>query len=103
MAAIYRSSDHWITNTARGGEATNCAVTPEVDRISVAAAEAVGGGMVAIDLLEDPDGCLLVSEVNHTPEFRNSMETTGVDIPGRIVDYAMEVAVEVAVDGKSGR
>ena len=55
--------------------------------------------MVGVDLLEDTNGRLLVSEVNHTPEFRNSIETTGVDIPGRIVDYV----VEVAMDGKSGR
>jgi [lysine-biosynthesis-protein LysW]--L-2-aminoadipate ligase len=99
IAAIYRKSPHWITNTARGGEATNCPVTPEVDQLSRAAAEAVGGGVVAIDLLEDPEGRLLVSEVNHTPEFRNSIDTTGVDIPGRIIDHI----VEVAMNGKSGR
>jgi [lysine-biosynthesis-protein LysW]--L-2-aminoadipate ligase len=99
VAAIYRTSPHWITNTARGGEATNCPITPEIDGLSRAAAEAVGGGMVAIDLLEDSDGRLLVSEVNHTPEFRNSIQTTGVDIPGRIIDYVLEVAM----DGKSGR
>jgi [lysine-biosynthesis-protein LysW]--L-2-aminoadipate ligase len=99
IAAIYRSSDHWITNTARGGDAANCPITPAIDRLSCAAARAVGGGMVAIDLLEDRDGRLLVSEVNHTPEFRNSIDTTGVDIPGRIIDYV----VEVAMDGKSGR
>lgn len=99
IAAIYRQSPHWITNTARGGEATNCPVTPEIDGLSRAAAGAVGGGMVAVDLLEDPGGDLLVSEVNHTPEFRNSIDTTGVDIPGRIIDHI----VEVAMDGKSGR
>jgi [lysine-biosynthesis-protein LysW]--L-2-aminoadipate ligase len=99
IAAIYRSSDHWITNTARGGDAANCPVTPAIDRLSSAAARAVGGGMVAVDLLEDTEGRLLVSEVNHTPEFRNSIDTTGVDIPGRIIDYI----VEVAMDGKSGR
>jgi [lysine-biosynthesis-protein LysW]--L-2-aminoadipate ligase len=99
VAAIYRRSPHWITNTARGGEATNCPVTPEIDRLSRAAAGAVGGGMVAVDLLEDSDGRLLVGEVNHTPEFRNSIETTGVDIPGRIIDHV----VEVAMNDKSGR
>jgi [lysine-biosynthesis-protein LysW]--L-2-aminoadipate ligase len=52
----------------------------------------VGGGVVAIDIFEAPDGRLLVSEVNHTPEFRNSIAPTGVDIPGRIIDYVMEVA-----------
>ena len=27
ICAIYRNSDHWITNTSRGGKATNCQVT----------------------------------------------------------------------------
>ncbi|MER3468147.1 MAG: 30S ribosomal protein S6--L-glutamate ligase, partial [Thermoflexus sp.] len=30
IAAIYRTSDHWITNTARGGRAANCPVTPDL-------------------------------------------------------------------------
>ncbi len=90
ICAIYRTSPHWITNTARGGAATNCPVTPEIDEISRAAARAVGGGVVAVDLLESERG-LLVNEVNYTMEFRNSIDTTGVDIPARIVDYVMEV------------
>ena len=92
VAAIYRNSSHWITNTARGAKASNCPITPEIDRISRAAAQAVGGGVVAIDILEAPDGRLLVSEVNHTPEFRNSIAPTGVDIPGKMIDYVLEVA-----------
>jgi [lysine-biosynthesis-protein LysW]--L-2-aminoadipate ligase len=92
IAAIYRNSPHWITNTARGGTASNCPITPEIDRISCAAAQAVGGGVVAIDIFEAPDGRLLVSEVNHTPEFRNSIAPTEVDIPGKIIDYVLEVA-----------
>jgi len=92
IAAIYRHAPHWITNTARGGEATACPITPEIEHLSRAAAEAVGGGVVAVDILEAADGRLLVSEVNHTPEFRNSIAPTGVDIAGRIVDYALEVA-----------
>ena len=93
ICAIYRRSEHWITNTARGGEASNCPVTGEIDRLSRAAAEAVGGGMVAVDLLERGDGELLISEVNHTMEFRNSIDTTGVDIPGRMADHVLALAV----------
>ncbi len=96
ICAIYRESAHWITNTARGGRARNCPVTREIDRLSRAAARAVGGGVLAIDLLEHPDG-LLVSEVNYTMEFRNSIDTTGVDIPGRIVDYVLRVGELEAV------
>ncbi|MYL07076.1 MAG: RimK family alpha-L-glutamate ligase, partial [Gemmatimonadales bacterium] len=86
VAAIYRSSEHWITNTARGGTASNCPVTSEIAELSLRAAAAMGGGVVAVDLLES-GGELLVNEVNYTMEFRNSIEATGVNIPERIVSY----------------
>ena len=91
ICAIYRTSDHWITNTALGGQASNCPVTPEIDTLSRAAAKAVGGGMLAVDLLETPDG-LWVNEVNYTMEFRNSIDTTGVDIPRKMVEYIRQEA-----------
>lgn len=94
ICAIYRNSPHWITNTARGGQSSNCPVTPDLNDICVAAAKAVGGGVVAIDVLEDPDRGLLVNEVNYTMEFRNSIAPTGVDIPGRMVDFCLRVARE---------
>jgi len=90
ICAIYRTSPHWITNTARGGIATDCPVTPELNELSVRAAKAVGGGVVAIDIFETPDG-LSVNEVNYTMEFRNSIDTTGVNIPAKVVDYVREV------------
>jgi [lysine-biosynthesis-protein LysW]--L-2-aminoadipate ligase len=93
IAAIYRTSDHWITNTARGGIPTQCPVTDEISDLSLKAAKAVGGGIVAIDLFETRSG-LLVNEVNYTMEFKNSITTTGVDIPGKIVDYVLKVANE---------
>lgn len=92
IAGILRRSDHWITNTARGGAATVLNITPDVEDLCLRAARAVGGGVLAIDLLEAPDGRLLVSEVNHTMEFRNSIEPTGVDIPARIIDHVLAVA-----------
>lgn len=91
ICAIYRDSEHWITNTARGGHAMNCPVTPELNAIAVAAAKAVGGGVLAVDVLEDPNRGYLVSEVNYTMEFRNSIAPTGVDIPNRILDYVVAV------------
>ncbi len=96
ICGIYRTSEHWITNTARGGHASNCPITPEIAELSLAAARAVGGGVVAIDLLERRDGELLVNEVNYTMEFRNSIDTTGCDIPARVVDHVLRVAREGA-------
>jgi len=91
ICAIERRSEHWITNTARGAKSSGIAVSDELDEISRAAARAVGGGIVAVDVFDTPGG-LLVNEVNYTMEFKNSITTTGVDIPARIVDYLLEVA-----------
>ncbi|GAK56283.1 lysine biosynthesis enzyme LysX [Candidatus Vecturithrix granuli] len=91
ICAIYRTSEHWITNTARGGKATNCPLTDELRDISVRGAQAVGGGVVALDIFETEQG-LVVNEVNYTMEFRNSIAVTGVDIPGKVVDYVIQEA-----------
>lgn len=102
ICAIARTSEHWITNTARGGKTTNVEVTREMHDISIRAARAVGGGIVAIDLLECPKRGWLVNEVNYTMEFKNSIEPTGVDIHRRINDYIIAVGRgEVAEPGVS--
>jgi len=92
ICAIYRTSENWITNTARGGIASNCPVTPELGDLICRTARAIGGGLLAIDVFETPGG-LQVNEVNHTMEFRNSIHTTGVNIPQKMVDYVLSKAV----------
>jgi len=92
VCAIYRSASHWITNTARGGQGESCPVTPELNDLCVAAARAVGGGVLAIDVLEDPNQGYLVNEINHTMEFHTLAPMTGVDVPGIMIDYAIAVA-----------
>jgi len=93
ICAIYRSSENWITNTARGGVATNCPVTEEIAELCQRAARAVGGGLLALDLFETENG-LTINEINHTMEFRNSIATTGVNIPEKMIDYVLKQAVK---------
>jgi [lysine-biosynthesis-protein LysW]--L-2-aminoadipate ligase len=93
ICAIYRSSENWITNTARGGIATSCPVTDEIADLCQRAARAVGGGVLALDLFETENG-LTINEINHTMEFRNSITTTGVNIPHKMIEYVLaQVAV----------
>ena len=92
ICAIYRTSENWITNTARGGIASNCPLTSDLVDICQQTARAIGGGLLAIDLFETANG-LSVNEVNHTMEFRNSIETTGVNIPQKMVKYVLEQAL----------
>lgn len=106
ICAIYRNSAHWITNTARGATASNCHVTPELNELCVRAARSVGGGILAIDVLEDRERGLLVNEINATMEFRNSIAPTGVDIPGAMLDYvceSVETGRVLAVSGEGRR
>jgi [lysine-biosynthesis-protein LysW]--L-2-aminoadipate ligase len=95
ICAIYRSSDNWITNTARGGVATNCPITDEIADLCRRAAHAMGGGLLALDLFETENG-LTINEINHTMEFRNSITTTGVNIPEKMVDYVLAQAKVMA-------
>lgn len=94
LAAIYRNAEHWITNTARGGQGTLCPITPEIEELCLRAAQAVGGGVLGIDLVEHPERGLLVNEVNHTTEFHTVQPLSGIDVADEIVAYTLEVARE---------
>ena len=48
---------------------------------------------MAIDIIETDRG-LMINEVNHKMEFRNSIEVTGVDNPGRIIAYILNMGEE---------
>ncbi|MBO6513072.1 MAG: lysine biosynthesis protein LysX [Phycisphaerales bacterium] len=90
IAAIARSSEHWVTNTARGAVAQGIEVSDELRDLSLRAVSAVGADLAAVDFLECPERGLLVNEINHSMEFRNSVETTGVDIPQRIAAHVAQ-------------
>ena len=89
ICAIYRSSENWITNTARGGVAANSPITDEIADLCQGAAQAIGNGLLALDLFETENG-LAINEINHTMEFRNSTTTTAVNIPQRMVKHVLE-------------
>lgn len=93
VAAIYRTSPHWITNTARGGMATVCPVDDALADLSVRGARAVGGDIVALDIFETATG-YQINEINYTMEFKNSITPTGVDIPHLIAAHVVKVGRE---------
>lgn len=96
LAAMYRKSEHWITNTARGGEGELCPITPEIESLCLSVAQAMGGGVLAVDLIEHSERGYLVNEVNHTMEFHTMQPLSGVDVAGEIVEYAMSLMKEHA-------
>lgn len=90
--AIYRVSDHWITNTARGGRAEPARVDEELREIAIRTAEAIGADILGVDVFEDPRRGYVVNEVNAVPEFKNTVRATGYPLHESIAEYVLELA-----------
>lgn len=93
VSAIKRCSEHWITNTARGARAEGFSLDSELNELLQKVYYAIGGDVLAVDLFQTSTGWL-VNEVNGQPEFRSSIETTGVDLPELIVSHAWSLVSE---------
>lgn len=91
VAASYRySAGDWRTNAARDARSEPCPVSPELTGLALAAAKAVGGGVLGVDLIEGPAG-LCVLEVNHTVEFRGLQQAhcDRLDVADAIVAHTL--------------
>ncbi|MCW2934466.1 MAG: alpha-L-glutamate ligase [Actinomycetia bacterium] len=94
LGAVYRAGGLWRTNVALGAQTQRCAETPEITKLSIDAAAAVGADIAGVDLIEDRDGRLLVLEVNHRVEFAGFQSALAdrVDVADRIVEHLVERA-----------
>ena len=92
VTAVYRvaAPGEWRTNVARGGSTEPCPLTKEVEDIALKAAQAVGGGVLGVDMMESSSG-LVVHEVNSTVEFRGAQSATNTRIADEIVDYVVKL------------
>ncbi|RDI71802.1 lysine biosynthesis protein LysX [Halopelagius longus] len=86
VAAMTRSSDHWLTNAAKGGEVEAFELDDRALELVEQASDAVGGGLLGVDLMETGDD-YTVHEVNHTVEFKALNEAVDVDVPAEVVDW----------------
>ena len=90
IAAMYRkSSGGFKTNIALGAEPEICKITNEIEDLCVKASEAVGGGILGIDLMEDKNKGLVVHEVNNTVEFKGLVKVAEKNIPKEMIDFAI--------------
>ena len=99
VAAMVRSSEHWITNAAKGADTDTFELDEEALDLVERASEAVGGGLLGVDLMEVGDD-YTVHEVNHTVEFKALNDAVGdsVDVPAKVVDWLeAKVAAETEV------
>jgi len=90
VAAMTRSSDHWLTNAAKGGETDDFGLDDEALELVQEASDAVGGGLLGVDLMEvggEESGEYTVHEVNHTVEFKALDSCVETDVPAAVVDW----------------
>ncbi len=90
VAAMTRSSDHWLTNAAKGGETKSFELDETALDIVERASAAVGDGLLGVDLMEvggAGSGRYTVHEINHTVEFKALNEASEVDVPAKVVDW----------------
>jgi [lysine-biosynthesis-protein LysW]--L-2-aminoadipate ligase len=95
IAASYRTSEHWITNAARGAVSIPCPITPEIEDLALRSCAVVGARLAGVDLIETDEG-LKVIEINTGGEFKGLMTTTDRDLAGEIVEEAARIAREGA-------
>jgi len=95
VAAMTRSSEHWLTNAAKGAETARFELDDEAREIVAQASDAVGGGLLGVDLMEigggngagRDTGGYTVHEINHNVEFKALNDVSDVNVPGRVIDW----------------
>jgi len=94
VAAMVRSSDHWLTNAAKGAETAEFDLDDRAEELVQKASDAVGGGLLGVDLMEvgydeatGESEDYTVHEVNHTVEFKALNGVVDEDVPARVVDW----------------
>jgi RimK family alpha-L-glutamate ligase len=94
VAAMIRRGTSWVSNVAQGARCEPAPAEPELERLAVAAAAAVGAGYAGVDLVRDRDGGLHVLEVNGIPAWRGLQGTTSLDLAERVVsDFLARVGM----------
>ncbi|HEX6378352.1 MAG TPA: lysine biosynthesis protein LysX [Nitrososphaeraceae archaeon] len=94
VASVFRysSENEWRTNVAVGGRTEMAPLTSELKEIVLKASNAVGGGILGVDLMEDKERGYLVHEVNNTVEFKGASAVCKSDIAGAMTDYLVKMS-----------
>jgi tetrahydromethanopterin:alpha-L-glutamate ligase len=85
VAAMQRSSTHWITNVKRGGRPIAALVNDEMTTLATRAAAAVGANFAGIDILYGADHQPTVLEVNSMPAWAGLQKVTSLNIADVLV------------------
>ncbi|KPV62124.1 MAG: Tetrahydromethanopterin:alpha-L-glutamate ligase [Candidatus Bathyarchaeota archaeon BA1] len=88
IAAMHRVAETWKTNVSLGAKPIPIKLEEELEALAVNAANVIGCRVAGIDILEGPNGPLIV-ELNSQPGWRGLQSVSTINIADEIVRYIL--------------
>ncbi len=88
IAAMYRKSNHWITNTAKGAVPKQLKLNDELIGLTKKVVATLGVEIAGVDIMETNSG-YKVLEVNSSVEFHGLQTVSPINIADKIADYVI--------------
>jgi RimK family alpha-L-glutamate ligase len=88
IAAMHRIAEGWKTNVSLGAKPVSINLTEELENIAVKTAEVIGCKVTGVDILEGPEGPVVI-ELNSQPGWRGLQSVTEKNIADQIVEYVL--------------
>ena len=89
-ASLIPSTGEFRANFHLGSSIKATALTNELEPIAVGAVTAVGCDVAGVDMIVDKEDRPFIVEVNYAPGFKGLEAATGLDIAGRIIQFAAD-------------
>jgi ribosomal protein S6--L-glutamate ligase len=83
-----RVAESWKTNYSQGARPAPIKLDPALEELAVKSAKAVGCKIAGVDILEGPNGPMIV-DVNSQPGWRGLQMVTKVNIAKQIVSFVL--------------
>jgi [lysine-biosynthesis-protein LysW]---L-2-aminoadipate ligase len=90
VAAMFRESVHWITNTALGGSPKKCPLDADLISLVKKTVAVLETDIAGVDIVETDEG-YKVLEVNGIAEFHGLQSVTEFNIAERIAEYVINL------------
>jgi ribosomal protein S6--L-glutamate ligase len=86
VASMKRVSENWKTNVSLGARPVALNISNELEDLAIRAAETIGCKVTGVDIIEGPDGPVLI-ELNSQPGWRGLQSVTKINIADEIISY----------------
>jgi RimK family alpha-L-glutamate ligase len=88
IASMHRIAEGWKTNVSLGAKPVPLNLNGELENLAVKTAEVIGCKVAGVDILEGPQGPLII-ELNSQPGWRGLQSVTRINIADKIVEYVL--------------